>query len=224
MILERAAFSLYSITRNARMKSVRHGVFALGFLFLVACARARAQVESGQGPFRPYTMCHLPNGLSVVETAPLAPGVTERTVMTTGGPRSVRMLEGRRVMFAYPDEDFYANVKVELLPVQGYDDARAALIGDFDHTLASGGVERNYALKPQMNGFDIRGLDRTKREGGVLGIYLLFDTPSRTVMTIYLLNQEPPKRFKTIEEYRSLRDEFLQSSTSCIRTSLRTIH
>jgi hypothetical protein len=30
-------------------------------------------------------------------------------------------------------------------------------------------------MKPRLNGFEIQGLDRSKREGGVLGIYLFFD-------------------------------------------------
>ena len=133
---------------------------------------------------------------------------------------TVNILAGRRVMFAYPDEDFYANVKVEILPDEGYEKSKAALIGNFDYVLASGDNSRNYKLKPQVNGFQIQGLDRTKREGGVLGIYLLFDDPTRTVMTIYFLNQEPPKRFKTMEEYAVIRDQFLNNYTSCIRQSL----
>ena len=123
-------------------------------------------------------------------------------------------------MFAYPDEDFYANVKVEILPKDGYAESKQALIGDFDHTLASGNNPRNYSLKPSLHEFDIRGLDRVKREGGVLGIYLLFDDSTRTVVTIYFLNQEPPKRFKTIEEYAGIRDRFLDGYTTCIRKAL----
>jgi hypothetical protein len=123
-------------------------------------------------------------------------------------------------MFAYPNEDFYANVKVEILPAEGYAESKDALISDFEHTLASGDNSRNYALKPQLNEFEIQGLDRSKREGGVLGIYLLFDNPTRTVITIYFLNQEPPKRFHTMQEYASVRDHFLSEYTSCIRKAL----
>ncbi len=123
-------------------------------------------------------------------------------------------------MFAYPNEDFYANVKVEILPAVGYAQSKEALIGDFEHILASGDSSRNYSLKPTLNGFEIQGLDRPKREGGVLGIYLLFDNPTRTVTTIYFLNQEPPKRFTTMPEYTTLRDRFLNEYTTCIRKAL----
>jgi len=131
------------------------------------------------------------------------------------------MTDGRRIMFAYPNEDVYANVKVEILPAEGYAESKDALIGDFEHILASDNTSRNYALKPRLNGFEIQGLDRSKREGGVLGIYLFFDDPTRTVTTIYFLNQEPPKRFKTMQEYAVLRDRFLNEYTSCIRKVLQ---
>src|SRR4249919_1978035 len=100
----------------------------------------------------------------------------------------------------------YANLKVEILPEGGYSDPKKALEGNFDYILASGDNQRNHKLKPPLNGLEIQGLDRSKREGGVLGIYLPFDDATRTVTTIYFLNQEPPKRFTTMEEYSALRD------------------
>ena len=119
-------------------------------------------------------------------------------------------------MFAYPDEEFYANMKVEILPEKNYPAIRAALTDDFDHMLASGGTVRNYDLKSTLNGFDIRGLDREKIEGGVLGIYLLFDDATHMVTTIYFLNQEHP-HFHSVAEYGMLRNRFLAGYTSCVR-------
>ena len=123
-------------------------------------------------------------------------------------------------MFSYPGEDFYANVKVEILPTETWKDSRAALIDNFDYVLASGDDVRNYKLRAPMNGFDVQGQDRTKREGGVLGLYLLFDDGTHTATTIYFLNQDPPVRFKTMEEYALLRDRFLADYTTCIRRGL----
>jgi hypothetical protein len=121
-------------------------------------------------------------------------------------------------MFAYPDRDFYANVKVEILPEKNYAETRQSLIDNFDYMLNSGdGNTRNYALKPTLNGLDVRGLDRDKLEGGVLGVYLLLDDSSRMVTTIYFLNQEPKDRsFQTLEEYRAQRDRFLATFAACV--------
>jgi hypothetical protein len=123
-------------------------------------------------------------------------------------------------MFAYPGEDFYAYVKVEILPAENWADLRAALIDNFDYLLASGDNVRNYKLRDQLNGFAMQGLDRTKRDGGVLGLYLLFDDRTHTAATIYFLNQDPAVRFKNMEEYGVLRDNFLKDYTACIRKNL----
>ena len=190
-------------------------------LVVLSATTVFSQKASSNDAFAFYTGCTLHDGPAIVETAPLSPGITARTVTTLKGPYTVSMLEGRRLMFAYPDEEFYANVKVEVLPKDGYSDSKEALIGEFEHILAGGDSSRNYKLKPQLNGFDIQGLDRSKREGGVLGIYLLFDDPTRTVMTIYFLNQEPPQRFRTMEEYAAIRDHFLAEYTTCIRNRIK---
>jgi hypothetical protein len=174
--------------------------------------------RSDSSAFDRYTTCKFADGLAVVETSPLAPGVHARTVQTSKGPRQFEMVEGRRVMFAYPDKDFYANVKVEILPEKNYAETRQVLIDNFDYMLASGdGNTRNYGLKPTQNGLDVRGLDRNKLEGGVLGLYLLLNDSSKMVTTIYFLNQEPKDRsFQTIEEYRTMRNRFLGAYTGCI--------
>ena len=184
------------------------------------CIPVSAQTDADTAPFGPYTNCQLPNGLSVVETAPLASGVTARTVQTIKGTRTIPMSAGRRIMFAYPGEEFYANVKVELVPAESWKESRAALIDNFDYLLASGDDVRNYELLGQMNGLTMQGQDRRKREGGVLGFYLLFEERTHTAITIYFLNQDPPLRFKTMNEYGSLRDSFLNDYTACIRKGL----
>jgi hypothetical protein len=196
------------------------GLLTGGVVFSLCVYGLTAQnlPRSDSSAFDRYTTCKFADGLTVVETSPLAPGIHARTVETSKGPRQVEMVEGRRVMFAYPDKDFYANVKVEILPEKNYAETRQSLIDSFDYTLASGsGNTRNYGLKPMLNGLDVRGLDRDKLEGGVLGLYLLLDDASRMVTTIYFLNQEPKDRsFQTMEEYRAMRDRFLVTYAACV--------
>jgi len=190
-------------------------------ILLASVCVAQAPIPSQpRTAFTPYTSCTLPGGPDIVETSPLAPGIHSRSVKTLHGPFEVRLVEGRRIMFAYPDETFFANVKVEVLPVEGYAESRAALVDDFDGIVAGAGNSRNYKLPSHLNGFSIQGLDRDKREGGVLGIYLFFDDPNHTVTTIYFLNQEPPKRFTTMDQYAMWRDRFLNDYTACIRHSV----
>ncbi len=171
----------------------------------------------------PYTGCRLPAGPDVVEVTKLPAVPMTRTVETLRGPRNVLMEDGVRVMFAYPNTDFYANLKAEQLPGETYAAEKADLIGEEDKMLAADDTNsRNYALKPKMQGFEIYGIDRKKLEGGVLGAYLFFDDPTHVVTTIYFLNGEPGRRrFNDLAEYARLRDSFLASYTSCVRSAIK---
>ena len=165
-----------------------------------------------------YTACQFPDGLQIVHLDSLPPGVTSRGVDTDSGPRQIDLQAGVRIMFAYPDTDFYANMKAEVLPAKNYPQLKQSLLDNFQHLLH--GNTLNTALHSPMNGLEVHGLDREKLEGGVLGIYLLFDEQAHVVTTIYLLNQEPQARkFQSMEEYRKLRDQFLGSYTTCIRNN-----
>jgi hypothetical protein len=167
----------------------------------------------------PYATCRFQDGLEIVNRGVLPPSVTSRPVETDSGTRQIDLQAGIRIMFAYPNTDFYANTKVELLPADKYPKLKKDLLDNFQH--AAHGNTVNSSLLSPMNGLEIHGLDREKLEGGVLGVYLFFDDASHVVTTIYLLNQEPQSRkFKSIEEYRTLRDRFLSTYTGCVRANL----
>jgi hypothetical protein len=164
----------------------------------------------------PYESCQFSDGLQIVETDPLAPGVTSREVDTDSGPRRIDLAAGVRVMFAYPGTDFYANVKIEVLPAANYPQLKQILLDNLQH-MAQGNVV-NTSLNSPLNGLEAHGVDREKLEGGAMGVYLLFDDSAHVVTTIYLLNQEPQRRkFQTFAEYQQLRDRFLVSYSACIR-------
>ena len=180
----------------------------------ILCAALGAPAQSAADTFTPYTACSLPSGPSVTDTAPLAPGLTERTVKTRRGNATVTLLDGRTITFAFPKEDAYARVTVETVQPGNYAQARATLIDNFEYTLSSGENIRNEKLKSRLNGFAVQGFDHLKREGTVLGLYLLLDDATHTAITIDFLNAT---HFKTMEEYATLRDHFLDAYTTCIR-------
>lgn len=181
---------------------------------LTAITSALGQA-AGTNSLGPYESCSFSDGLQIVRTDPLAPGITSRTVETDNGDRQINLLAGVRIMFAYPDEDFYANVKAEVLPAQGFPELKKSLLENLNH-LAHGNTANTNLVSP-IHGLEAHGIDREKLEGGVLGIYLLFDDEEKIVTTIYFLNQEPQNRkFQSIDEYRLVRDRFLANYSSCI--------
>jgi hypothetical protein len=199
-------------------------VFAICCVALLACAPAVAQQASSPDPFAAYVNCGVPNGPQIIEVTPRAPGASTRPVRTLTGTAAVNIDDGRRIRFGYSEQEPYANVDIESIPAAAYAKSKAALTDNFEFVLASGDSVRNYKLKPRLNGFEIQGLDRTKREGETLGMYLLFDNPTRTALTIYFLNQQQPTHSQNMQQYAAQRDQFLQSYTSCVRKGLEPIH
>jgi hypothetical protein len=171
--------------------------------------------------FAAYERCTFPDRLDLVERTLLSPGVTSRRVETSHGPMTIQLEAAERILFAYPQQDVFASVKVEKLPGPTYRAEKQNLIEDFNHTLANSPQgSRNYRLPARKRGFEIAGLDRNQLSGSVLGIYLFFDGLNGIATTIEFLNQDPATRnFQTIEEYARLRDRFLDTYTACIRTN-----
>lgn len=177
-----------------------------------------AQLQ-GRAALQDYESCSFGDGLQIVKIDSLPPGVQERTIHTTHGPKTIQMLAGRRIMFAYGlGGDPFANVKPEVLPASSWEQEKENLLDEIQSMLRSDFTTRPTTSLPRtMHGIEVHGLDRTELKSGTLGFYILFDNPHHIATSVYLLNQEPLRRhFQTIEQYRDLRTHFLGTYTGCI--------
>ncbi len=171
---------------------------------------------------KPYTGCKLAGGPDLLQSEPLPQAPMTRTAQTLTGPKPIRLVDGVLTAFAYSGHPPFANVKIEQIPIATYAREKADVISEFDKINAAGeDTQRNYALKPVLNGFEIFGFDRTALDGKVLGIYLLFDNAHHVATTAYFLNAPAGQRnFNTVAEYTSLREGFLNAYTTCVRKAL----
>ena len=171
---------------------------------------------------RPYIGCKLPLGPALLQYTSLPQAPMTRPAQTLTGPKLIRLMDGLISAYAFPGTAPFANVKVELLPASTYTAEKADLISEFDAIHAKGeDTERNPALKPTLNGFEIYGFDRKALDGQVLGIYLFFDNAHRVATTAYFLNAPAGQRkFATIADYGNLRESFLNAYTVCVRKQL----
>src|SRR5579875_1035212 len=171
---------------------------------------------------KPYTSCQIPGGPDLVQTIPLPQVPMTRPAQTLTGPKQIKIMDGLLAAFSYPNSAPFANVKIEQLPASTYAPEKANLIGEFDAINAKGeDTQRNYALKPTLNGFEIYGFDRTALDGSVLGIYLFFDNPHHITTTAYFLNAPAGQRkFNSVQEYTGLRESFINAYTLCVREQL----
>lgn len=203
------------MTKRPTTQILRSIVF---FFSIAIVSILKSQTIPGAAVLAPYSSCQFQDGLRVVRVDPLRPDVTSRSVETDSGPRQIDMQAGLRILFAYPNTDYYANVMAELLPTANYPQLKQFLLDEFQH-LSHGNIV-NVTLRSPINGFEVHGQDMKNLKGGPLGFYLLFDDSANAVTTIYLLNQRPKRReFQSMEEYSDLRDRFLNSYTACIRTN-----
>ena len=137
-----------------------------------------------------------------------------------GTPAAPAPLPSRPVVAALRP---YISCKLPLGPdlVQHTRD-KGDLISEFDRINATGeDTQRNYDLKPTLNGFEIYGFDRTALDGNVLGIYLFFDNVHHVATTAYFLNApQGQRKFNNVAEYDQAREAFLNAYTVCVRKEL----
>jgi len=174
-------------------------------------------------PLKPYLSCKFEDDLKVREVTRRPKSAESfRTVETGEGTKKVSVIGGYRVMFAYPDARyFFANVKVEQSSPQDYAQDKETVIAEVKHLPSMKNVAEPmaYGGERDFNGYESHGADRgVIDKGGVLGIHALFSDTDHVIITVYFLNQgRENRRFQSIEEYRVLRDKFLDRYTSCIK-------
>jgi hypothetical protein len=200
----------------------------VAIVLLLSSSTIRAQNAPNTAPSPPtasagalhsYESCTFDDGLQLAKIDSLPPGVQQRTIDTTQGPKVIQMLAGRRIMFAYGvGGDAFANVKPEILPADTWEIEKQNLLDELAAMVASEhDTLPNKSLPDTMHGLEVHGLDRAELKGGTLGFYLLFDNTRHIATSVYLLNQQPlMRRFQTIEQYRDLRTRFLATYTGCI--------
>ena len=171
---------------------------------------------------KPYTSCQIAGGPDLVQMIPLPNVPMTRPAQTLTGTRQIKIMDGLLAAFSYPNSATFANVKIEQLPASTYAVEKGNLVSEFDAINAKGeDTQRNYALKPTLNGFEIYGFDRTALDGNVLGIYLFFDNPHHVATTAYFLNAPAgQRRFSSVGDYTALREGFLNAYTGCVRKAL----
>jgi hypothetical protein len=189
------------------------------------------QSNSNTDPLKPYTTCKLSGGLQVREVTRRPKSLEKyREVTTAKGSERVSVVDGYRVMFSYKDvRYYYANVKIEQSDPASYVQDKERIINSLKHVASSkNNTNVIYAYKMILNGFEHYGTDRDVIDiGGTIGTHVLYLDSDNLIVTIYFLNQDDKttgsllwggkRRFNNIEEYRTLRDEFLSRYSECLK-------
>jgi hypothetical protein len=205
-------------------------IFALALL-ISSLLIARAQSTSTD-PLKSYTTCKVPGNLKIKEVTRRTITDNYREVTTDNGKQKVSVVDGYRVMFAYPDLTYYfANVKIEQSAPDSYAADKEVLVNQLkQYSSIKEAHPMIFEDKTMLNGFEHYGMDRDKIDvGDQVGIHVLFYDPAHLVVTIYFLNQSKAvflnnRRYEDIKQYRELRNDFLNSYSECLKREADAKH
>ncbi len=205
--------------------------------------KERAEIEQ---VLKAYTVCSFDDGLQIskidriqknktkylarqtaknVFDKSIAEGKSEdRIFVTDNGDvlEGVSRTDGYRVMVDYGKPDFFANVRIDRSVSVEYDDDKKILIKWINFlNQERSSSETKFAQETYSNGFETYSTNHTNIEKTEIGVTVFFDDKNKIAVTIYFLNQRPRFRnFETIEEWKTLRDRFLDRYTDCINKNL----
>ena len=201
----------------------RFAPFLLFSLLLVACGcsyagepSASRQLES-DSTFQPYVHCDgFAEGVRGV-TLDRRPPTAEpwREVGIGGKSQRVSVIDGYRVMYSYARTFPFATLKAERSDPSKYLEDKE-IVTSYFADIAKADYKSDLV---NFSGQNFSGQTLTKIEltGRTLGITQILWDEDSIIVTIYFLNQETENRkFKTYEEFISLRDSFIRGYIECV--------
>ncbi|MEP6924008.1 MAG: hypothetical protein ABI954_06065 [Pyrinomonadaceae bacterium] len=192
-------------------------IFGGGVALKIQAQKATDQTDS----LKPYATCSFEDGLTL-KRARRIHGVKNRAVETADGYKEVSRTNSYEVLVSYPKTDVFASIRPEQSEPDSYEQDKKNAVESLKYiTSTSRENESDEPIKATYNSFKSYGSSRnTVERYNTVSIYILFNDTDKTITTIYFFNAKPKKRkFQTIEEWRELRDKFLNSYTRCINTN-----
>ena len=201
-------------------------LFAPFLLFLLLLVTRGSSYAGEPGPPRqlvsdaklqPYVHCDgFAEGVRGV-TQDRRPQTAEpwREVGFGGNSQRVSVIDGYRVMYSYARTYPFANLKAEQSDPSKYPEDKKIVTSYFADIARAD--DKSDLVNFSGKGFSGQTLTKRELTGRTLGItHILWDEDA-IIVTIYFLNQAPEnRRFKTYEEFISLRDSFVHGYIECV--------
>ncbi|HLM03505.1 MAG TPA: hypothetical protein VK400_20795 [Pyrinomonadaceae bacterium] len=198
-----------------------HFLFIAIFGGVVTLSVQAQKTDEQADSLKSYSACTFDDGLTVKKARRIK-GVKNRAVQTADGHKEVSRTNSYEILVTYPNTDIFASIRPEMSQANSYEQDKKNVLESLKHFISlSRDLESNEPIKATYNGFESYGLNRsTVNSYNTIGQYVLFNEADKTITTIYFFNAKPKNRkFQTIEEWRELRDKFLNNYTRCINTN-----
>jgi hypothetical protein len=145
-----------------------------------------------------------------------------RKLKTDSGEVAVTRIDGYRVLYNNDKKTPFINLKVELSNKESYANDQKALIRNLKYLNShSIGMETKELIELEINGYKVSGFSRASIEtASTLGTFVMF--PGKGVTVYFYFNNLKPgfRHFESVEEYKKLRDKFMQEYTMYLKNCL----
>ena len=138
-----------------------------------------------------------------------------RILKTETGEVTITTIDGYRVLYNNEKKVAFVNLKVELTDKDSYETTTRNLLDNLKYQVShSKNMESGEPIVMELNGMKIYGLSRTSIEAAnTFGTFLMFPGNGIIVHFYFSNIKEGYRHFETVEEYRKLRDAFLNEYT-----------
>lgn len=127
-----------------------------------------------------------------------------RTITTSKGEEQVSIINGFRIMYKYPNTDYFVKMHVEKSKPEEYENDKLKVIDELSY-LSKGNIS-----KGNYRDYEYYFIENTNLNYSPITIVLIFYPDNQIITTIYFLNQKPENRkFQTFEEYTTLKNIFI---------------
>jgi hypothetical protein len=128
-----------------------------------------------------------------------------RIVKTAKGEEKVSTIEAFRIMYKYPDTEYFAKMHVEQSKKEEFSNDKIKVVDELKFISKSANIDqKNY------RGYEYYYIGNSDLNISPIGMALVFFPENQIITTIYFLNQKSSDRkFQTIEEFNSLKDNFI---------------
>ena len=129
-----------------------------------------------------------------------------RIIQTLKGEERVSMIDGFRIMYKYPDTEYFSKMHVEQSKKEEYEKDKIKVINELNFI-----GKRLDVNQENYNGYTYYYLGNSDLNVSPVGMAIVFFPEDQIITTIYFLNQKPEDRkFQTIEEFNLLKDNFIK--------------
>lgn len=191
---------------------------------LLACAALTAHAQTAAPPtpteriirMQPFVRCFsFDDGLRAISYDGRPKNLEHwREVKIADSSRRISVVDGARLIYAYPNTGPFARMMVEQSDWNSYAEDVQTAQQSLEETARNG--DDNY-LPLTLTGASGQSVTKKQMAGETLGITQLYFDTDRMIVSMYYLNPPPDKaRFKSLEEFTLLRQRFEAGYVQCV--------